>query len=124
MCEALHPQFGAPHVLYTYCDATGSELFHVARYEQDGAAHRVVWTYDGQCWRAKGWPAPRPLYNLPAIGADPDSSVLIVADERTAEFMRHMEGQRVTVTWSGGADALTHTDWLPVRSPRHDLAQR
>jgi len=62
-------------------------------------------------------PAPRPLYNLPAIlKADPDEPIFVLEGEKATDAA--LRCGLVATTSSGGAQAAGKTDWSPMRN-RH-----
>ena len=60
-----------PDMFWTYRDADGSVLFHVARWNESGCGKKILpvsWI-EGEGWKFTHWPVPRPLYNLDRIAA-------------------------------------------------------
>ena len=110
--------FGQATEFWTYRDADGAPLFHVARYEPKGQRKQFVpwsWSQTKPGWVLKSWPAPRPLYGLDRLTKYPSRPVLIVEGERAAEAAQRIVGQKyVVVTWSGGAASAARTQWKPV----------
>jgi len=56
----------------------------------------------------------RPLYGLDLLKIYPESTVLIVEGEKTAEAARLLFPDYVCVTWSGGVNNVKNTDWIPL----------
>lgn len=76
----------------------------------DGAWHRPRRTDPFGC----EWPAPRPLYNLPALTARPDAPVLVVEGEKAADAAARLFPAHAVVTWPNGAKATGKADWKPL----------
>jgi len=75
-----------------------------------GLAAQYAWCH----WRFE---KPRPLYHLADLVARPADQVLVVEGEKAAEAAsRLLVGLPiVTTTWPGGARAIRHVDWSPLR---------
>ncbi|MGE0521268.1 MAG: VapE domain-containing protein [Reyranella sp.] len=128
-CECWHPTYGSPTAIYRYLTADGQGVWcDVARYDPpEGRKQIVPWTWNGSQWRAKGLPAPRPLYNLHQIATYPDAKVMVVEGEKAAHAAAVILGSKwVVTTWMGGAQAYGKTDWSPLAGrsvtiwPDHD----
>src|SRR5205085_2420076 len=86
-----HPKYGSPTRTYAYKLTTGELVGYACRFDfirEDGTPDKDVLpvTYcdlgDGsRKWRAKGIPAPRPLYRLPDIASRPEVPVLVCEGE-------------------------------------------
>jgi putative DNA primase/helicase len=97
------PTAGAEHV-WRY-----SEAFLVTRFP--GKRIRPLW-WDGDAWRWKAPPAPRPLYwARRAIGAP----VLITEGEKAADAAAQLLPSYAVATWPSGCKALDKADWQPLR---------
>ncbi len=72
----------------------------------------VPYIYDVQKkkWVSK-FPLVRPLYNLSELALRPDSPVLIVEGEKTADAAKQLFPDFVVVTSSGGAKSANKSDW-------------
>jgi putative DNA primase/helicase len=93
-----------------------SSTFLVCRFP--GKKIRPLW-WDGDAWRWKAPPAPRPLLNLAQLQARPDARVLIVEGEKAADAAARLLGDHVVVvTWPSGCNAIGKADWSPLRG-RH-----
>lgn len=111
---------------WAYHDANGALLGYAVRYElPDGSSKDVVpQTYcrneaTGElAWRWQSFPRPRPLYNLPALVAVPDRTVLIVEGEKTADAAALLFPTCTVVTWPGGCKATKHVDWSALSGRR------
>ena len=103
-----------PHATWTYRNARGDPLFHVARFD-DGGGKKILplcWTARG--WKNKAWPAPRPLYNLDKIALRPDAKIIICEGEKAADAAALIFPDFVVTTSSGGAQSAAQTDWAPL----------
>ena len=109
---------------WCYRDGGGAQLFWVQRLclGQGGrkAFLQRVWL-DGAWHRpsrhdpfACEWPAPRPLYGLPALGQRPEATVLVVEGEATAEAASLLFPKLVVASWANGTNAIAKTDWRPL----------
>lgn len=111
-----HSKLGKPTAMWAYHDATGATiLFYTARYDTPSGKQFLPWSRDGQGkWVCKGYPVPRPLYNLPEFKAHPKRPVLIVEGEKAADAARKLCGHAyVVTTWANGAQAVKRSDWGP-----------
>lgn len=97
------PTAGAEHV-WRY-----SETFIVTRFP--GKRIRPLW-WDGDAWRWKAPPAPRPLYwARRAVGAP----VLITEGEKAADAAAKLLPSYAVCTWPSGCKAIDKADWQPLR---------
>ena len=97
------PTAGAEHV-WRY-----SETFIVTRFP--GKRIRPLW-WDGEAWRWKAPPAPRPLYwARRELGA----TVLITEGEKAADAAAQLFPSHAVCTWPSGCKALDKADWQPLR---------
>ena len=103
------PTKGAEHV-WPY----GSG-FLVCRFP--GKKIRPLW-WDGEAWRWKAPPAPRPLYRLDALRSRPDAPVLIVEGEKAADAAQRLFPEAVAITWPSGCKAIDKADWTPMAGRR------
>jgi hypothetical protein len=101
-----------------YHDANGDRVGAAARYEDPkGVEDKEIRPFRirGDIINLKGMVAPRPLYNLVALLARPDTEVLIVEGERTAEAAALLFPHHIVNTSSQGACAVNQTDWSPLK---------
>ena len=108
-----------PHATWTYRNAKGEPLFHVARFNDDDGGKEILplcWTGNG--WKSKAWPAPRPLYNLDKIALRPDATIIICEGEKAADAAALIFRDFVATTSSGGAQSAAKTDWAPLAKRR------
>lgn len=97
------PTAGAEHV-WRY-----SETFIVTRFP--GKRIRPLW-WDGDAWRWKAPPAPRPLYwARRELGAP----VLITEGEKAADAAAALFPSHAVCTWPSGCKAIDKADWQPLR---------
>lgn len=103
---------------HAYRSADGELVAIVARMENDKGekTFRPICHYgpdkDGiHVYRTGFFAKPRPLYNLPAIVAQPDRPVLMVEGEKTADAASARFGDDyVVATWPGGAQGVGAVD--------------
>ena len=97
------PTAGAEHV-WRY-----SDTFVVTRFP--GKRIRPLW-WDGDAWRWKAPPSPRPLYwARRAVGA----LVLITEGEKAADAAAQLFPSHAVATWPSGCKAIDKADWQPLR---------
>ena len=116
---------GSPKRVWTYLDSDGAALGYVARYDiKDNGSERGKeyrpWTWgarDGEPpqWAVGQWNKPRPLYGLDRLAARPDAPTIITEGEQSADAASRLLTGMVAVTWPGGARAVHHADWEPLR---------
>ena len=119
-----HPEYGYPTAGYAYHVATGELVGYACRFDfvdGNGKPDKVILpvTYcdlgNGRCgWRAKGVPAPRPLYRLPEIAARPEAPVLICEGEKAAEAAARLFTDYIATTPMHGAKSPQQADWKPL----------
>ena len=109
---------------WCYRDGGGAQLFWVQRLclGQGGrkAFLQRVWLDGG--WHRPSrrdlfsceWPAPRPLYGLPALVQRPGATVLVVEGEATADAAALLFPELVVISWANGTNAIAKSDWLPL----------
>lgn len=113
--DARPPALKGASRQWCYTDAAGDPLFWIQRVEvKDGKKrfrHRT-WI-DGIGWQGQSgtsWPAPRPIYNLAAIHAQPGASILVCEGEKAADAAQQLLGIPA-VAWAGGANSPQTADW-------------
>jgi hypothetical protein len=130
-CAWRHPKHGAPVMMRPYHDADGRLVGFTARVEYDGAdgkrakdvlpiAYCRIEQGGGHrhAWRARALPAPRPLYRLPELVADPMASVIVTEGEKKADAVTALFPGHVGTTSMGGARAAKLSDWAPLAGRR------
>ena len=100
------PTDGAEHV-WRYTDT-----FYVCRFA--GKRIRPLW-WDGDAWRWKAPPTPRPLYWARRDGNLP---LLIVEGEKTADAAAALLPRHAVATWPSGCKAIDKADWSSVAGRR------
>ena len=113
---------GEPVKIWLYHTADSEFAFYVARWKpRDPCERKVIrpatWCQfsDGRGeWAPRAMPAPRPLYNLPAILETPAKAVVVVEGERCADTAAHVFLDHAATTWAGGSHAWKLTDWQPL----------
>jgi putative DNA primase/helicase len=99
------PTKGAEHI-WQY-----SSTFYVCRFPEKRI--RPLW-WDGEAWRWKAPPAPRPLYGKRQLTLKPNAPVLVVEGEKAADAAALLFPQAVVITWPSGCKAISKADWSPV----------
>ena len=113
---------GEPVKIWLYHTADSEFAFYVARWKpRDPCERKVIrpatWCQfsDGrEQWAPRAMPAPRPLYNLPAILETPAKAVVVVEGEKCADAAAHVFLDHAATTWAGGSRAWKQTDWTPL----------
>lgn len=110
--EMRHGKFGLPTASWPYYDQAGQLMFIVARYATPTGKEFLPWSWNGTKWVCKGWPAPRPLYNLHKLNQRPTAPVIICEGEKAADAAEKLTGGRyVGTTWPNGAKAANRAQW-------------
>ena len=104
---------------WTYRRADESVAFAVLRWDwtdPDGMPRKEIRPAvpDGEGWTLGATSAPRPLYRLPELLADPGKPVAVVEGEKCADAAARVFPDRAAITWSGGSNAWSKTDWPPL----------
>lgn len=116
-----------PTHIYEYRDDSSRLLMLVGRYEKlmgDKTFRPLVFVQDGsgaRYWHSTTLPLPRPLYGLSLLVERPDSAVLIVEGEKTADAARKLFPDYVVVTWSGGVNSVDKADYSPLKGRKVTL---
>jgi hypothetical protein len=104
--------------MWCYRDTHGRALFYVVRHDKpDGNKTIKPMSYcrnrEGMCfWIAKMPVGPRPLYGLDRLAkSPPNTPILLVEGEKTADAAQEMFPEYVAMTWSGGANAVDKSDF-------------
>lgn len=113
--DMKHPAHGEPSKVWTYFDQKKRVLFYVARYDTPTGKQFSPWAWNGGRWVQKGWPEPRPLYNLNLLTEFPKKPVLICEGEKAADAAAQIVGDRyIVMSWPNGANAVSKVDWKPL----------
>ena len=109
---------------WCYRDGGGAQLFWVQRLclGQGGRKAFLQRVWLAGAWHRPSrrdlfsceWPAPRPLYGLPALGQRPGATVLVVEGEATAYAAALLFPELVVISWANGTNALSKADWRPL----------
>lgn len=113
----FHQRFGEPSDYFVYNSPEGRPIFYEARYDTEEGKQIVPWSWADNLakWIPLGFPAPRPLYGLDDLKNRPDAPVLLVEGPKCARAAREVVGTvYVPVTWTGGVNAASKTDWAPL----------
>jgi hypothetical protein len=106
-----HWKFGTPTTTWTYHDKNGHVLLYVSRFDPPGMRKQVVpktFCNDpkkGECWQWRGITDTKvPLYGMDRLAAHPESAVLMVEGEKTADAAQALfdPAEFVAVAWLGG----------------------
>jgi len=103
---------GEPDAVWVYRMPDGSAYGAVARWNTaTGKEVRpIIW--DGEKFVTSGFGSNRPLLNSELASSVPIAPILVVEGEKTADAAaRYTPPGWVTVTWSGGAEAWSKSEW-------------
>lgn len=115
-----HPTHGKPSAVWTYRDAAGAVLLHVARFDTPTGKQVLPLTLRRDAgrlsWMWKGLDAPRPLYRLDALaGLGP---VLIAEGEKAADAAARLLPGFIASTSPNGSSGAGAADWSPLAGRR------
>ena len=118
-----NPNWGSPTATWVYLDATSAVLQIMYRFDPPGERKQF-----SPCtlrrigtdlrWRWKALPAPRPLYGLDRLAANPGGTVVVCEGEKATDAAQAIFPDFVAVTSSGGSGSAAQTDWDPLRGRR------
>ena len=116
---ARHFNHGEPTATWIYRDASGAELCRILQFDFPDRRKEfcplTLWRSDkGLRWRWKAVCAPRPLYGLDRLAANPDAPVIVCEGEKAADAAAIIFPDHVAVTSSGGSQAVAKSDWSPL----------
>ncbi|AGA90542.1 Primase C terminal 2 (PriCT-2) [Thioflavicoccus mobilis 8321] len=110
-----HPGLGKPSATWIYRDAHGRPLSFVSRFDPSGERKQVIpQTWDGQSWRWKAPPTPRPIYGLDRLAARPEAPVVVAEGEKACDAAGELMPDHVAVTSPNGCDSAHKADWSPL----------
>lgn len=112
----FHFQFGACSGKWLYLGPSGERLFWVSRHDlKDGSKQFIPWSWDASVGQIvnKAWNV-RPLYGLELLAMNPGKPVMIVEGEKAADAARKFIKKYIVVSWMGGANGFSKTDWSPL----------
>lgn len=110
-----------PEMTHAYRDSQGQLLGYVYRcYLPNGSKFTPQITYcrnqSGEYrWCMQAFPVPRPLYGLDLLAKYPEKPVVVVEGEKCADILNEHTQKYVTVSWSGGCNAVNKADWTPLK---------
>ncbi|GGD93484.1 hypothetical protein GCM10011390_10330 [Aureimonas endophytica] len=112
---------GSPTRSWPYHDAAGNLVGYVCRWDfkdeaGERAKHFLPVTFcdlgnGKRDWRAKGFPAPRPLFGLSEIAGRPDAMVLVCEGEKTRDAGAALFPDMVATTPPHGAKSPQLAEW-------------
>lgn len=97
---------------WPYYDTAGNLWGYTCRVEPEPGKKDVI----PVTWRAGKWaqgalPEPRWLYGSELLRAHPETQVLIVEGEKTADAARRLLPGALVLTWPGGCKAVAKANW-------------
>lgn len=105
-----------PDYVWPYHDASGYLVGYVLRIDTESEKVyrplRPVRLGDETVWATVGFESPRPLYGLNRLA--PDGPILITEGEKASDAGRDLFPDHSSLTWSGGASAVSKTDFTPL----------
>jgi len=124
--DFYHFEYGSPANVWTYRNADGSLYGWVCRYNmKDGHKEIIPWLWGHDrakgkdMFRMKGFPEPRPLYNLHRIAASADAPqmppILYNEGEKDADASGALFPNWIPTTPQGGSKAWHKSDHSPLR---------
>lgn len=115
--DFTHVIHGAPSRVWTYKLHDGAIAGWVARYdvgEGDKEVVPFIWTRHDvtghEEMRMKGFPEPRPLYNLDQIATRPEATVVVNEGEKAADAASRLFPDWVATAIPGGGNAVRFAD--------------
>ena len=110
---SAHGQLGAYSAHWDYHDANGQHVMRVCRWNRANGKEIRPLTLQGGRWTWKSFEKNRPLYRLPAL-KDTNRRVLVCEGEKATVAAQKFFPEMIATTWSGGAKAISKTDWKPL----------
>ena len=111
------PLHGPASAHWVYKSPTGQPLFYISRHDPESSKKQIipwVWSKSKQKWVNKGYPKPRPLYNLDLLTQNPTSPVVLVEGEKSCEAVAQLLPGYTPTTWCGGSQAIRQADFSPL----------
>jgi hypothetical protein len=121
--EMPRPKFRDDETAFEYRREDGQLYGYVVRRKLPNGKKAITplsWCINNEtghtAWQRKGFPIPRPLYGLHLLKAFPDGRcVVVVEGEKCADKLTaDLAGIAPVISWSGGSNAVNHTDWAPL----------
>ena len=103
---------GNKKTTYKYHHANGDVAYEIHRLDFPGGGKTFWQTHNGL---KEAYPAPRPIYNLPAIVERKDAPALIAEGEKAAIRGASLFPDYVVTTSSGGSKSAKGADWTPLK---------
>lgn len=123
-CPKTNHMAGTPSFTWEYKDANDQLIMKVMRFEviKDGERKKdfrpLVYAKCNetgrQAWQWKQSKENRPLYGLDELAKRPSDLILLVEGEKAADAAKQLFPAYVCMTWSGGSQALSKTDFTPL----------
>lgn len=113
-------RLGHPNEFYRYTDDKGELLFYIARYNHKNGKDLKPFCYTERGdWVRKMWPGIRPLYGLGPKLLDATHVLIVEGEKAFAAAEKIVNGSPYVVsTWSGGASAVSKTDWVTLKGKK------
>jgi putative DNA primase/helicase len=119
-----HRALGKPSQLWTYRDGSGETLFYVCRFDPVGERKTFqplsLWRDASGAlrWLWKSVPAPRPIYGLDRLAANPGAPVVFCEGEKAADAAALIFPKSVCITSAGGCKAEATANFEPLAGRR------
>lgn len=107
----VHYKHGKPTEVYPYRDTKGAIQFYVARYDLAEGKQFCPFSFIDGKWVKKSYPGKRTLYGAELLSQCPGAQVIVVEGERTAHAARKLFPKCVVLTWAGGSNAVSKSDF-------------
>ena len=116
-----HPNYGTCARLWRYLGLSGELLFCTARFDTQSGKVVLPQIYGNvakacQKWAWKALADNRPLYGLNKLQTMPNTPVLLVEGEKTADAAQNILPDYAVLSWSGGCKAVRKSDFSPLKN--------
>jgi hypothetical protein len=118
--KSRHGELGEPSARWLYRSAAGELLHYVCRFDPPGRKKEFralsLWRKpSGRLhWEWLAPPAPRALYNLDKIAANPNAAIVVCEGEKSADAAERIFLKSVAVASMNGKDGAEKADWSPL----------
>lgn len=111
--------------VHKYFNVDKQERYRKLRLKNHGTGEKWIrpFHWDGQKWKngEPDFPDGKPLYNLPAIHANPNATLYVLEGEFKADVLNKKFTQlgfadKYFATTSGSATSAGKTDWTPLKN--------